>query len=466
MEPRERATRRLLERTLEHAASYLESLEERPVRPSAGAAELRAALAVPLPERPTAPERVVDELVTACDPGLLQGAGGRFFGWVMGGTLPAALAADWLAAAWDQNAAIHATSPAAAVVDEVCGTWLKELLGLPGDASFALVTGSQMAHFTCLAAARHRLLAERGVDVERQGLAGAPAIRVLVPEHRHETIVRALRFLGIGSGALRAVACEDSGRIRLDALATALDEEGGAPTVVCLQAGELNTGAFDPFAAACALAAEKGAWVHVDGAFGLWAAASPCRRHLVAGIERADSWVTDGHKTLNTPYDCGYAFVADPEAHRASMAISASYILAGDGRDQTDWNPEWSRRARGFATYAAIRSLGRSGIAELVDRLCDHAARLVGEIGTLPGAEVVAAPVFNQGLVRFRDPGGTDDDAWTEEVSRRVRVGGEAWFGPVTWRGRRCVRISVSSWRTTDTDVDRAVAAVRSALQG
>jgi glutamate/tyrosine decarboxylase-like PLP-dependent enzyme len=457
----------LLARALQHAEAYLHELDDRPVAPGATPDELRAALAVPLRDEGVDPEQVLDDLVAAADPGILNSGSGRFFGWVIGGTLPAALAADWMTSAWDQNAPIYATSPAAAIAEEVTGAWLKDLLRLPADASFALVTGSQMAHVTCLAAARSKLLADRGVDVEHDGLAGAPAIRVVTSELRHETIVRALRFLGIGSSAIRPVPVEPSGRIRLDEFRAALDEDLRAPTIVCLLAGELNTGAFDPFAEGSELAHERGAWVHVDGAFGLWAAASARRRHLVAGIELADSWATDGHKTLNTPYDSGYAFVADREAHRRSMAIEASYVLTESGaRSETDWTPEWSRRARAFATYAALRSLGRRGVEELVDRLCDHASRLVEGIGTLPGAEVVASPIVNQGLVRFRDPAGKDDAGFTDAVAERVRESGEAWFGPVTWQGRRCMRISVSSWRTTAEDVDRAVAAVARALVG
>jgi glutamate/tyrosine decarboxylase-like PLP-dependent enzyme len=457
----------LLARALHHAEAYLRDLDDRPVAPRVGPDGLRAALAVPLPDDGLDPEQVLDELVAAADPGILNSGSGRFFGWVMGGTLPAALAADWMTSVWDQNAPIYATSPAAAIAEEVAGAWLKDVLRLPANASFALVTGSQMAHVTCLAAARSRLLADRGVDVEHEGLAGAPAIRVVTSELRHETIVRALRFLGIGSGAIRPVSADASGRIRLDDYRAALEEAPDAPTMVCLLAGELNTGGFDPFAEACELARARGAWVHVDGAFGLWAAASARRRHLLAGVELADSWATDGHKTLNTPYDSGYAFVADREAHRRSMAIEASYVLTESGvRSETDWTPEWSRRARAFATYAALRSLGRRGVEELVDRLCDHASRLVEGIGALPGAEIVAPPVVNQGLVRFRDPAGGDDDRYSDWVAERVRDSGEAWFGPVTWQGRRCMRVSVSSWRTTDEDVDRAVAAVGRTLAG
>ena len=457
--------RDLLERTTTHALDFLEGLDERRVAPPASVAELRKALGGPLPEDSVEPERVVDELVRSVEPGLLASGGGRFFGWVIGGTLPAALAADWLTSAWDQNAAIVATSPAAAVVEEVCGAWVKDVLGLPAQASFALVTGTQMAHVTALAAARHWLLARRGWDVERRGLAGSPPVCVIASELRHASLERAVRLLGIGTDAISAVATEPSGAIRLDALAAALDQTSDAPTIVGLQAGELSSGAFDPFADACALARERGAWTHVDGAFGLWAAASPRLRHLLAGVDQADSWVTDGHKWLNTPFDLGLAVVAHPEAHRAAMtARGATYFAYDDvGRDQMDWNPEWSRRARGFAAYAALRSLGRRGLAELVDASASCARRLVQCLGGLPDVEVLVEPTINQGLVRFLARDG-DHDRRTDAVIAHVQASGEAWFGGTSWRDQRAMRISVCSWRTTDDDVERTVEAVKAAL--
>ena len=458
--------RPLLERTLDHAVEYLDALDSRPVAASASADELRAALHGPLPEDGISSEAVVDELVTALDGGLLGSAGGRFFGWVIGGALPASVAADWLAVAWDQNAAIFATSPAASVVEERCGEWLKKLLGLPEGASFALVTGCQMAHVTALAAARQYVLAPHGIDVQRDGLRVAPPIRVLASELRHATIDRAIRLLGIGTEAIVELPEDGAGRTSLPALRAALAEEPSAPAIVCLQAGELNTGAFDLFPETCELAHAHGAWVHVDGAFGLWASASASYRHLVVGIDRADSWATDGHKWLNVPQDAGFAFTAHPVSHRQSMVSAGSYFdHAAAARDEMDWNPEWSRRARGLAVYAAIRSLGRKGVEELVDRCCAQAARLVAEIGALPGAEVVEPPLINQGLVRFLDPGG-DHDRRTDEVIARVQALGEAWFGGAACRGQRVMRVSVSNWRTTDEDVDRAVASVRAALAG
>ncbi len=454
----------LLKRTTEHALSYLESLDDRAVCATATVAELRAALARPLSETGVEAQQVIDELAHDVAGGLLASPSGRFFGWVIGGTLPAALAADWLASAWDQNAAIYACGPAAAIVEEVCGEWLKELLAIPRSASFALVTGCQMAHTTALAAARHKLLAERGWDVEHRGLIGAPPIRVLTTENRHETLLRAVRLLGLGEAAIEHVGYENDGRMRMTDLEGTLQDSSETATIVCLQAGDLHTGLYDPFTEACRIAHEHNAWVHIDGAFGLWAATSDRLRHLLTGAELADSWATDGHKWLNVPYDCGLVFVAQAEAHRAAMEQPAVYrIKVGDARDQVDWNPEWSRRARGFPVYAAIRSLGRRGIAALVERCCQHAHRLVTEIGALPGAEIVAAPQINQGLVRFLSRDG-DHDRRTDAIIEAIRAKGVAWFGGTTWHDKRVMRVSVCNWRTTDRDVDRTIDSVREVL--
>jgi glutamate/tyrosine decarboxylase-like PLP-dependent enzyme len=459
----------VLTRALAHALGHLGHLTDAPVAATATLSELRDRLARPLTDDGTDAARVIDDLAADCAGGILGSAGGRFFGWVIGGAVPAALAADWLTAAWDQNAASYGAGPAEAVIEEVCGSWLKELLGLPPTASFALVTGSQMAHVTCLAAARNALLARRGWDVERRGLAGAPPLRFLTSDQRHGSIERAVRLLGLGAECVAALPADDTGRLRADRLATALRADPDRPTVVLLQAGDLNIGAFDPFAELIPLARAHGAWVHVDGAFGLWAAASPRYRPLLTGVDRADSWVTDGHKWLNVPYDCGYAFVADPRPHRAAMAIRASYVVhAEEARDERDWNPDWSRRGRGVATYAAIRALGRRGVADLVERSCRHAHALAAGIGALPGAELVWEPRINQGLVRFlsAQPGATDEDhdRQTDAVIATILDSGEAFFSGTTWRGKRCMRISVCNWRTDDADVARAVAAVREAI--
>ncbi|TMJ25923.1 MAG: aspartate aminotransferase family protein [Alphaproteobacteria bacterium] len=453
----------VLDRAAAHAAAFLDSLSSRPIATTTPIAELQSRLGGPLPEAGMPAEAVIDALVRDTEGGLIGSGSGRFFGWVIGGTLPVALAADWLTSAWDQNAASNLTAPAEAVVEQVCGEWAKEMFGLPASASFAFVTGCQMAHTTALAAARHKLMRDRGWDVEAKGLAGAPPLRILTTENRHESILRSARLLGVGTDAIVYVQADNSGRIEMRALEQALSRTDG-PTVVCLQAGDLNTGVFDPFEPACRLAHAAKAWVHVDGAFGLWAAASERHRHLLAGAERADSWATDGHKWLNLPFDSGLVFVADAAAHRASFAQDTSYSVPTEQvRNQKDWNPEWSRRGRGFPFYAAVRALGRSGICEMVDRCCGHAERLVREIGGLDGAEIVAAPVINQGLVRFLGRDG-DHDAFTDGVIRRIQQDGVAWFGGVTWGGMRVMRVSVCNWLTSDDDIDRTVESVRKVL--
>jgi glutamate/tyrosine decarboxylase-like PLP-dependent enzyme len=454
------ALRSLLNDATAHATGFLEELPERRVAPTATAEELRKELGGSLPGSPRDPRRVVAELAKAVEPGLMATAGGRFFGFVIGGNLPAALAADWLTSAWDQNAGLYVAAPAASVVEEVCGAWLVELLGLPETVSYGFVTGCQMANFTALAAARHHVLEEVGWDVEVDGLVGAPPIRVIVGEERHVTIDRALRFLGLGTANLRSVPADDQGCMRPDALGATL-AKSSEPTIVCAQAGNVNTGAVDPLHAICDAARETGAWVHVDGAFGMWAAASPTLRPLVDGIERADSWATDAHKWLNVPYDSGLVFCAHPVAHRAAMGSHASYLVHSEGRerDELDWNPEFSRRARGFPMYAALRSLGRSGITDLVDRCCAHARRFAEALAREPGIEVLNEVVLNQVLVRFLDPGG-DHDARTRAVVKAVQEDGTCWLGGTTWQGKAAMRISVSNWSTTTEDVDRSVATI------
>jgi glutamate/tyrosine decarboxylase-like PLP-dependent enzyme len=455
----------LLDVAAAHAFRYLESLSSRPIAANASIEELRSRLSRPLPEVPINPEDVIQELVRDTEGGLIGSASGRFFGWVIGGTLPIALAADWLTSAWDQNAASNLTAPAEAVVEEVCGEWMKDLLGVPKSASFAFVTGCQMAHTTALAAARHELLQQRGWDVEKRGLSGAPQLTILTTKNRHESILRSARLLGIGTDAVEYVCNDDTGRMDVRSLARALECLDSAPSVVWLQAGDLNTGNFDPFEEACALAHAAKAWVHIDGAFGLWVATSSKYRHLLAGAEKADSWATDGHKWLNLPFDSGQVFVAHPAAHRAAFAQDASYSVPHQElRNQKDWNPEWSRRARGFVAYAAIRALGRTGIADIVERCCGHAQRLVDGIGKLPGAQVVAMPIINQGLVRFMASDGNHDSA-TDEVIRRIQLDGVGWFGGATWEGMRVMRVSVCNWMTTHDDIERALASVAKVLE-
>jgi glutamate/tyrosine decarboxylase-like PLP-dependent enzyme len=454
-----------LQAAVRHALAHIENLDALPVAATASLESLRARLAHPLADDGAPPTQVIDDLVHDSAGGIVASAGGRFYSWVVGGSVPAALAADWLTAAWDQNAGLYAAGPAAALVEEIAGEWLKELLSIPAGASFAFVTGCQMAHVTCLAAARHAVLERRGWDVEARGLSGAPAIRLLASRDRHGSVKRAVRLLGMGSDNLIGLDTDDRGRLDPQALEQAFNLDANAPTIVVLQAGELNTGVFDPFEQLIPIAKRYNAWVHVDGAFGLWAAASPRFRHLCAGAAAADSWATDGHKWLNVPYDCGYAFVADPHAQRAAMSYQASYwVFERAAREQIDWNPEWSRRARGFATYAAIRQLGRSGIAGIVERCCDCARALTLGIGRLPGAEVLWEPVINQGLVRFLDPSGQSHDRRTDEVIAAIVASGEAFFGGVTWRGMRAMRISMCNWMTSERDVGRVIRAVELAM--
>ncbi len=446
-------TRDLLRRTAEHAADYLDTLGERPVFPEVTPEQLRAALGGRLPEDPLPADQVVEELVAGAEPGVVALGSGRYFGFVIGGGLPAALAADWLTSAWDQNAGLYVAGPSASVVEQITRDWLLELLGLPGESSIGFVTGTQVAHVTGLAAARWHVLDAVGWDVGRDGLTGAPRIRVLVGEQRHVTIDRALRLLGLG--APTTVAADDQGRMLPDALAAALAGGAAGPTIVCAQAGEVNTGAFDPLPEIARLSRDAGAWLHVDGAFGIWAAVSPRLRHLVSGIELADSWTTDAHKWLNVPYDSGLVVCAHPESHRASMAVTASYLIQDEGsrrvRDEMDWVPEFSRRARGFAVYAALRSLGRSGVVELVERCCDAATRFSEAIVELPGVELLNDVVLNQVLFRF------ESDEQTDEVLRQVQEGSRVWLSGTTWRGRKAIRVSVSNWQTGDEEIDLAV---------
>jgi glutamate/tyrosine decarboxylase-like PLP-dependent enzyme len=450
--------RDLLGATADLAADFLDSLDDRAIFPRTSPEELRAALGGPLPDGPTDPDTVIEELAAAADPGTVAIPSGRYFGFVIGGSLPAALAADWLTSTWDQNAGLYVGGPAAAVVEEVCVEWLRELLGLPETASAAFVTGCQMAHVTALAAARYHMLRQAGWDVNRDGLAGGPPIRVLAADLRHVTVDRALRLLGIGASSIVPVPTDDRYVMRSDALRAAL-ADGNAPTIVVAQAGEVNTGACDPFHDIADACDDAGAWLHVDGAFGLWAAASPRLRHLVAGSERADSWATDAHKWLNVPYDSGIAFCAHPEAHRSAMSVLASYLVHADEggpRDQMDWTPEFSRRARGFPIYAAIRSLGRAGIADLIERCCDHARRFA-ELLAEGGAEVMNEVALNQVLVRF------GDDARTDAAINRVVRDGTCFLSGTTFRGSRAMRISVSNWQTSDEDVERSARAIVSA---
>ncbi|KRD44566.1 pyridoxal-dependent decarboxylase [Cellulomonas sp. Root930] len=447
-----------LERATHHAREWLTSLAERPVHPRADADALAAALGGPLPDGPTAPEVVVDELAAGVEPGLMGMPSGRFFGWVIGGTLPAALAADWLTSAWDQNTAMRHATPGVVAAEEAAAAWALELLGLPAGADVGFVTGATMANFTGLAAARQQVLTDAGWDVERDGLAGGPRVRVLVGEERHGTLDLALRYLGLGTPT--AVVADRQGRLVVDSLAEAL-AAGDGPTIVCLQAGNLHSGAFDPMAGAIEVAHAHGAWVHVDGAFGLWAAASPRLRGLLAGHERADSWATDAHKTLNVPYDCGLAIVARPEPLRRAFGMRAEYFAAFQGAgDPMERVPELSRRARGVPVWAALRSLGRTGVEDLVDGLVANAQAIADGIRAIDGAEIVNDVVFTQVSVAF----GSDEH--TREVTARVLADGVTWMSGSRWQGRDILRVSVSNWSTDAEDVARSVDAVRRAAAG
>jgi glutamate/tyrosine decarboxylase-like PLP-dependent enzyme len=458
-----------LHRALAHATRYLEDLDRQPVNATADLDELRARLGGPVPQHGMQPAQVIDDLVANTAGGHLGSAGGRFFAWVIGGALESALAADWLTSTWNQNATLFATSPVAAVAEEIAGNWLKELLALPSDCSFALTTGSQLAHFTCLSAARFAVLRDAGWNVNERGLFDAPTIRVIVNEERHASVDRAIRFLGIGSENIVPVATNAAGQVDVAHFSAAIAQES-SPKIVVLNAADLNIAAFENFNEVIPHANRHGAWVHVDGAFGLMARASRSKRPLTAGLELAQSWVTDGHKWLNVPFDCGFAFVRDHEAHRASMTTSAGYFdHAVRARDPLDWSPEWSRRARGFTVYAAIKELGRSGLEDLIDRSCAYAKAIMTGVGKLRGAEVLWTPTLNQGLVRFLDrrPSASeaDHDKRTEQVIAAINAAGEAFFSGTTWRGKKAMRVSVVNWRTSESDVTRAINAVASALE-
>ncbi len=446
-----------LDHAARHAARWLDSLATRPVPPRATALEVVKELGTELPAGPTPANEVIDLLASACDPGLTAMPSGRFYGMVIGGSHPAALAADWLVSAWDQNAVLRAVSPAHAAVEDVTSAWLLDLLGLPETSGVGFVTGATMSIFTCLAAARDAVLRRAGWDVSVDGLFGAPRVRVLVGAQRHDTVDLALRYLGLG--APEPVRADDQGRIDPGALSAALDQiPGGTPTIVVLQAGNLHSGAFDPFTEAIGVAHAHGAWVHVDGAFGLFAAASPATRHLMDGCDQADSWTTDAHKTLNVPYDCGIAIVADRAALRAAMTMGATdYFITDAAGDSCDMVPESSRRARAIPVWAVLRALGRQGVANLVDGFCRHAQAFAAGISAIEGGRLENNVVFSQVSASF----GSDER--TAEVSRRLMADGTAWMTGSRWHDKAVLRISVSNWSTTDEDVTRSLAALRKA---
>jgi glutamate/tyrosine decarboxylase-like PLP-dependent enzyme len=456
MTAREEAYTAALQAATSHARRWLASMPDRPIPPRRGADEVAKGLGE-LPDGPTDPAAAIDLLGEVVEDGLMAMPSGRFFGWVIGGTLPAALAADWLVSAWDQNAAMRTPTPGAVAVEETAARWLLELLGLPAGAAVGFVTGATMANFSCLAAAREQVLADASWDVNQRGLNGAPPITVLVGAERHVTVDVALRYLGLGAPAV--VPADDQGRIRADALAEALAAHGTGPAVVCLQAGDLHSGAFDPFPEAIAVAHRYGAWVHIDGAFGLWAGASPTHRHLVGGYQDADSWGTDAHKTLNVPFDCGVAIVAKPAPMRRAFGFDADYLVPDAAGDPLDRAPEMSRRARGVPVWAALHSLGRTGMAGLVDGLVANAQAIAAGIAEVDGVEVLNDVVFTQ--VCFA----VSDDERTVAVMNHLLQEGVTWMSGSRWAGRRIIRVSVSNWSTDEQDVAMSVAAVRRAVE-
>jgi glutamate/tyrosine decarboxylase-like PLP-dependent enzyme len=447
----------VLDRARERSMEWIDSVPDRPVAPAADVNAMKKVFARPLPDGPTDPTTVVDELATLAEPGLMAMPSGRFFGWVIGGTLPAALGADWLVSSWDQNAGMRYASPATAAIEEVAGEWLLDILGLPAESDVGFTTGATMANWTGLAAARASILDGVGWDVNSKGLQGAPVITVLVGAERHASVDLALRYLGLGAPTI--VAADYKGRIRVDALREALEAVDG-PAILCLQAGNLHSGASDPMRSAIQAAHKHGAWVHVDGAFGLWAAASPSLREQLDGIETADSWATDAHKTLNVPYDCGVAIIAKPNLARAALGTQTAYLIqdAAGASDPYDLVPELSRRARGVPVWAALRQLGRSGVISLVDGLVERAQALATGLAALPGVSVMNDVVFTQVCLTF----GSDER--TREVTQRLIADGAVWMSGSRWRGHEILRISVSNWSTDADDVAFSIAAVQRAM--
>jgi len=454
-----------LAQVLAYARTYIESRSDRDVWPRVPLADLRTAMGGPLPERPISPSTVIADLIRAADPGIVTTTGPRYFGFVTGGAVPATVGAEWLTAVWDQCASLFALSPAAVVAEEVAASWLLDVLGLPPSCSAGFVTGCHMANFTALAAARHELLRRAGWNVERDGLAGAPPLRVIVGAEVHVSVIGALRLLGFGSNGVTRVDADGQGRMRAAALEAAL-AASDAPAIVCAQAGNVNTGAFDPFAEIADLVGTHGGWLHVDGAFGLWAAACGARRHLVAGVSRADSWATDAHKWLNVPYDSGLVFTAHPAAHRAAMSLMAEYLVRSplEPREPMDWTPESSRRARGFAVYAALKSLGRQGIDDLVARCCRLASRFADRLRAEQSVQILNDVVLNQVLVRVSPPG-RDADKATLETLKLVQAERVCWLGGTRWHDTTAMRLSVSNWSTTEDDIDRSADSILRAVR-
>jgi glutamate/tyrosine decarboxylase-like PLP-dependent enzyme len=455
--------RLLLDRASAAALAFFESLSDRPVRPSASYDDLLRRLPAALPEAPSDAAAVLDDLVRHMDPGLVASAGPRYFGFVTGGAFPVSVAGDWLVSAWDQNTMLHVMSPAVSALETCTAGWILDVLRLPPDASVGFVTGAHMANVTALAAARHEMLRRAGWDVEALGLQGAPTLTLITAAETHSSIYAAARIIGIGSRTAITVASDAQGRMRPDALESALSK-ASQPAIVCAQAGNVNTGACDPFQELAAITHAHGAWLHVDGAFGLWAAASPARRALVAGLPQADSWTTDAHKWLNVPYDSGIVIVRHAAAHRAAMSQTAEYLIPADGaeRDGGDWVPESSRRARVVPVHVVLRTLGRSGLAALVDRCSSLAERMADRLRLVPGAAILNDVVLNQVLVRFVAASGENR---TRALIAAVQQAGVCWCGGTAWRGEPAMRISISNWRTSEEDIDRSAASIAGAMR-
>jgi glutamate/tyrosine decarboxylase-like PLP-dependent enzyme len=446
----------LLDRARRHAGDFLRSMPDRHVGARATRDELLAALRVPLTDGGEDPADVLDALAAQGERGAVACPGPRYFGFVIGGALPVALAADWLTSTWDQNPGIYATSPVVSVIEEIAREWLLELFDLPRQSSAGFVTGCQMANFTCLAAARHGVLRHAGWNVEEDGLHGAPRVNLVTSAESHVTVDVSMRYLGFGTRALLRVESDGEGRMRADRLRRLLDNLNG-PTIICAQAGNVNTGAIDPLREIAEIARERGAWLHVDGAFGLWARTSRTLRPLADGVELADSWATDAHKWLNVPQDSGVAIVRHAEDHRAAMTTSAAYLVQTQGieRDAVDWVPEFSRRGRGIAIYAALRSLGRDGVEALIDGCCARARQIADALRAVPGVEILNDVVLNQVLVRFGD-----DNELTRRVIAGVQQDGTCWLGGTTWHDQAAMRVSVSNWSTTEEDAARSAEAI------
>ncbi len=455
----------LFEKVAAYAATFRNSVQHRPQRPDVTYQESLQTFAAPTPESGSPADRVISDLVAHATPGLHAMTGPRFFGWVIGASHPVGVAADWLTSVWGQNAGNHTAAPAAAAAETVAARWLLDLLDLPRQASVGFVTGATVANFVCLAAARGEVLRQVGCDVEANGIFGAPPISVLIGEEAHATVFSALQFLGLGHQRVTRVKADAAGRMIPSALAEALRDCSG-PTIVILQAGQINTGAFDSFAELIPLAKAHAAWIHVDGAFGLWARACPGRAHMATSVEDADSWATDGHKWLQTPYDSGYAIVRDADAHRRAMTISASYLplASGSDRDPSHFVPELSRRARGFATWALIKHFGRAGIAAMVERHCQLAHRIADGLAAEPGLAVLNEVVLNQIIVRFGTEASPElGDSLTRRTIQSIQANGTCFMGGAQWQGRWVMRISVISAPTTKDDADQTIEAVRRA---